>query len=486
MLKAVCCLLFVICVTPHGACVAEGGSIAPVPCVGDCNGDHRVLQGEVLTCVDIALAIDPLSECPACDRNGQGRVLSGDVLTAVENVHRGCPPTPSPTTTATPTPTATATPTVTPSATPTATPSATPSVTPTTTPTPTPTATRTATPTPTPTVTPTRSPTVLPTPTNTPLRFTAYVANTLSDSVSVIDTSTNQVIATRAVGSRPQNAAVSPDARSVYITNQSTTGFPSTISIIATATNTVIDTIPPPEPDSKGLFGVAFRVDGLLAYVTDTPANALVGIDTTTKKLRLVSSTTGPYGIAVSPTRVYVTNHEGQLGGNTVTVFDAATRFITTITVGTSPRGIALSPEGDVVYVANFVSDTVSVIRTQTNEVIATIPVGDGPEGVAATPDGKLVFVTNRNSRTVSVIDSARVVTDPSHGVAGTVALGGAPFGVAITPDGAWAYVTVTSADTVSVIDTRAARTDPGGAIVTAIPVGNAPAGIAIADPVGD
>ena len=37
-------------------------------------------------------------------------------------------------------------------------------------------------------------------------------------------------------------------------------------------------------------------------------------------------------------------------------------------------------------YVANFGSDTVSVIDTATNTVVATIPVGLNPFGVAITP----------------------------------------------------------------------------------------------------
>ncbi len=37
-------------------------------------------------------------------------------------------------------------------------------------------------------------------------------------------------------------------------------------------------------------------------------------------------------------------------------------------------------------YVANFIDDTVSVIRTSDNTVIDTIPVGDGPYAVAVMP----------------------------------------------------------------------------------------------------
>jgi len=62
----------------------------PRPCVGDCNADQRVLPGEVLRCVAIALGDDLLATCSACDANADGRVLPGEVLTAVDNALNGC------------------------------------------------------------------------------------------------------------------------------------------------------------------------------------------------------------------------------------------------------------------------------------------------------------------------------------------------------------------------------------------------------------
>ena len=67
----------------------------------------------------------------------------------------------------------------------------------------------------------------------------AYITNTTSNNVSVIDTATNKVTATIPVGDFPDGVAVSPDGRRAYITN---TGS-GTVSVIDTATNKVIATI---------------------------------------------------------------------------------------------------------------------------------------------------------------------------------------------------------------------------------------------------
>ena len=47
----------------------------------------------------------------------------------------------------------------------------------------------------------------------------AYVTNSLSNSVSVLDTATNTVVATVAVGAQPQGVAIRPDGARAYVTN---------------------------------------------------------------------------------------------------------------------------------------------------------------------------------------------------------------------------------------------------------------------------
>jgi len=76
----------------------------------------------------------------------------------------------------------------------------------------------------------------------TPDGTRAYVTNQLADTVFVIDTATNTVIATIAMGpfAFPHGVAVTPDGLRVYVVNQGL----GTVSVIDRATNTVIDTIP--------------------------------------------------------------------------------------------------------------------------------------------------------------------------------------------------------------------------------------------------
>src|SRR5229473_3226226 len=70
----------------------------------------------------------------------------------------------------------------------------------------------------------------------------AYITNQSSSTVSVIDTATDTVIATIPVGLTPFGVAVSPDGSKVYVTHE----FANAVSVIDTATNTVSAMIPLP------------------------------------------------------------------------------------------------------------------------------------------------------------------------------------------------------------------------------------------------
>jgi YVTN family beta-propeller protein len=67
----------------------------------------------------------------------------------------------------------------------------------------------------------------------------AYIANNGSNTVSVIDTASNAVTATVAVGNEPFGVAVNPAGTRAYVTNISG----NNVSVIDTATNAVTATV---------------------------------------------------------------------------------------------------------------------------------------------------------------------------------------------------------------------------------------------------
>ena len=76
----------------------------------------------------------------------------------------------------------------------------------------------------------------------TPDGTSAYVANSGSGSVSVIDTTSRMVVATIILGGRPQAIAFTPDGSRAYVTNSA--GSPPYVSVIDTSRRAVIATVP--------------------------------------------------------------------------------------------------------------------------------------------------------------------------------------------------------------------------------------------------
>lgn len=285
-----------------------------------------------------------------------------------------------------------------------------------------------------------------------------YSANYDNDTVSAIDTATNQVVGSPiGVGVGPYAMAVTPDGKTLYVGNS--TG--EDITVIDTQTNQVVTTIPTGysaasmavSPDGKTLY---FGSDEDTVLTIDTQTNQIVGEPITVGE--------GLWALALTPDgkKLYVTSqNEG-----VVYVVDTQTRQVvgSPIAVGETPIYIALTPDGKNAYVVNEDSENVSVIDTQTNQVVGSpIPVGESPWGIAITPDGTRAYVANTGSSNVTVIDtqSKQVVGSP-------IPVGSGPYEVALTPDAKTLFVANYSGDSVSSINTQSNQ-------VTNIPVEGGP-----------
>jgi YVTN family beta-propeller protein len=407
--------------------------------------------GETTTATPTATftVTDTPTETPTPGDTGTPTTTATATLAATETPTETSTPSNSVTPTVTATASVTATDTPTPAETPTVT--QTPSTTPTASETLTATVTPTATDTSTATATPSATGTPTPTPTLTGAGL-AYISNSGSDSVSVIDVGTNAVVTTVPVGGAPFGVAVNAIGTRAYVANV----IDRTLSVIDIASNQVVDSLPVGSLPR----GVAVNPSGKRVYVANQLSGSLSVIDTTTNEVSTLALGGGPYGVAVNPlaeAQVWVTN----ASGSAVSVIDTVEESISTVSVGDAPFGVALHPFGTFAYVANSGSDTVSVINTETLEV-GSVAVGDQPVAVALDPTGSRAYVANFMGNSVSVIDTA------DNQVTATIPVGSNPFGVSVDAEGTQVYVANYAADTVSVIDVASSD-------VTTVDVGTKP-----------
>jgi serine/threonine-protein kinase len=121
-----------------------------------------------------------------------------------------------------------------------------------------------------------------------------YVPNFGSDDLSVVDITTETVLATVPVGDAPVGIVVGPDGTRLYVTNLDG----GTVSVVDTASNTVIDTVAVgPTP-----VGIAVSRDGRMLYVSGRDTDSVRVLATADRSVSdPIAAPAGPVSIAVAP-----------------------------------------------------------------------------------------------------------------------------------------------------------------------------------------
>jgi YVTN family beta-propeller protein len=194
---------------------------------------------------------------------------------------------------------------------------------------------------------------------------TIYVANSGSDTVSVIDVKNNTNIKNITVGDRPQDIVIPQYRNTIYVANSGS----DTVSVIDGDNNTKIKDIKVGRDPSK------------------------IGINDNAKM-------------------VYVLNHED----GTISVINSKNNTkIKDIKVGRDPSGILIGPTKNSIYVVNQGDDTVSVIDDIANKVVsgATFEINPFNSGHIECDKDKLIVPL---SKQFYINSGALCTAKPSQG----------------------------------------------------------------------
>jgi YVTN family beta-propeller protein len=235
-----------------------------------------------------------------------------------------------------------------------------------------------------------------------------YVANTLSGTLSIINGTSNSLIDSIVVGDfpgkSPTGIAVNSINNTIYVTNMGS----NTVSVINGTSNVIVDNIT--SGAGGNLFsptGIAYDSDNDNIYVLNRGSDTVSVINGTTNTLfdEISLNAIAPSAIAYNTLNnyIYVTN----MGSNTVSVINGTSNaLVETIQIDLGPNGVAFNQNNGNVYVANSINGTISVISGLTNTISTTILIGinNTPSGVSYNLNNDSIYATNANSNTVAVI----------------------------------------------------------------------------------
>ncbi|WP_109529278.1 MULTISPECIES: beta-propeller fold lactonase family protein [Nocardia] len=254
----------------------------------------------------------------------------------------------------------------------------------------------------------------------------AYVTNTDSDDISVVDVKSRKELKRVSVGGSPRGA--------VRFDREKNFGY---VSNCAGNTVSVVDLNRDREV-AKITVGIAPRgmtlsPDGRHAYVSNSGDNTLSIVDLTERReIRRIAMGANPRHMAVIPkaNRLLV----AQWGSDAIGNLDLTTGLtslsaLSAIPVGSGARPYSLTPnsDGTVAYVANTQADYISVVDISNSSEKKRIQVGYGSRAIAFSSDEKFAFVSIENANEIVVIDTVK------NAVATRVSVGPSPRGVALS-----------------------------------------------------
>jgi YVTN family beta-propeller protein len=249
-----------------------------------------------------------------------------------------------------------------------------------------------------------------------PDRKTLAVVSIASNSVTFIDTASNSIKHITYVGRAPHEAFYTQDGREVWVSVRGE----DYVAVLDSTTFTEKNRIA--VPNGPGM--TIFSPDGRYGYICSSFSPETVVINTSTYEIVGRVKQVSPFcpNIAASPDgeQVWITLKDT----GKVMAFAAKPPFQVLHIFDTGPItnhvNFVQTPRGQFAYVTVGGLNEVKAFRTADFEQVATIPVGNLPHGIWPSGDGTRVYVGLENANAVIAIDTLtnRVIATIPNGQA--------------------------------------------------------------------
>lgn len=255
----------------------------------------------------------------------------------------------------------------------------------------------------------------------------AYIANSGSNSISVLDLHARREIAAIGAGEEPVEARIAPDGKTLVVPNRRG----NSVTLIDPAARRV-------RAFFEGCSGAADAVvlpDSSKTFVACGSGHQVMAI-----------ALARPDANPAQPDRLEAL-----------------------MDVGRAPVQLALKPDGGELFATNSLSNSISEIVTTTDEVGGAYMIGDNPSHGIVSRDNSLLYVANLHSQEVTLygIDDGKRLSPSIH-------VGDGPSAMAFSAAGHLLFVVDSRSGDVAVVRTSSRS------LFTVLPAGRGPNAIAV------
>ncbi|MFE6174129.1 hypothetical protein [Streptomyces sp. NPDC056464] len=292
-----------------------------------------------------------------------------------------------------------------------------------------------------------------------------YVPNSESDTVSVIDPTTYEVIETIPVGGQPQHVVPSWDLKTLWVNNNRG----HTLTPIDPKTGRAGREVEVHDP-----YNLYFTPNGRYAVVMASLDRELVFRDPHTME-RIKTEPVTCYGVNHADFsldgRYFIVSCE--FSGELLKVDTEQMKVVAQQKLpfdGAMPQDVKISPDGKRFYIADMMAHGMWVLDGDKFTTPSFLPTGKGCHGLYVSRDSREMYVSNRGEGTVSVFDFTRNQLTKKW----QLPEGGSPDMGGVSADGKVLWLSGRYDSEVYAIDTGT------GAELARIPVGAGPHGLAV------
>ncbi|MET9967857.1 YncE family protein [Streptomyces sp. NPDC006356] len=292
-----------------------------------------------------------------------------------------------------------------------------------------------------------------------------YVPNTESDTVSVIDPKTYEIVETIPVGRQPQHVVPSWDLKTLWVNNNRG----HTLTPIDPKTGKAGKEVEVHDP-----YNLYFTPHGKYAIVMASLDRELVFRDPHTMK-RIKTEPVTCYGVNHADFsldgRYFIVSCE--FSGELLKVDTQKMKVVGQQRLpfdGAMPQDVKVSPDGKRFYIADMMAHGMWVLDGDKFDKPTLLPTGKGCHGLYVSRDSREMYVSNRGEGSVSVFDFTKnKLTKKWH-----LPDGGSPDMGGVSADGKVLWLSGRYDSEVYAIDTRT------GEQLARISVGSGPHGLAV------